>query len=32
MIVDNNTPDGDKDINDCNDHDNHDSDANNDHQ
>ena len=30
MIVDNNTPDGDKDINDFNDDDNHDSDANND--
>ena len=32
MIVDNNTPDGDNDINDFNDNDNHDSDANNDDQ
>ena len=30
MIVDNNTPDGDNNINDFNDDDNHDSDANND--
>ena len=32
MIVDNNTPDGDNDINDFNDDDNHDSNANNDDQ
>ena len=30
MIVDNNTPDGDNDINDFNDDDHHDSDASND--
>ena len=32
MIVGNNKPDGDNDINDFNDDDNHDSDANNDYQ
>ena len=32
MIVDNSTPDGDNDVNDFNDDDNHDSNANNDDQ